>query len=220
MPKIGKDLSSYTVICPSTTCCNENKNGSLSPNKDCDKEKAAKYEKIIDNLILHGITIYGMKGCGISIKSYKNLYGSCVNNISKIFKWIPSTKTGPEWEQFQASLLINKRSGQVSAQWPVVFGENNKIVSGIYSGLTTIPGTPLTLEQLQKDAGIKDIVKVPEYFTNKQIIRGKTTEIISRDYFKVISNNKILFITLGIIFIILIGLAILFLSSSKSKLKR
>ena len=67
---------------------------------------------------------------------------------------------------------------------------------------------------------LKNPVPVAEYFSNKNTIRGKTSEIISRDYFKVISNNKILFISLGIIFIILIGLGMLFFSSSKSKLKR
>ena len=166
------------------------------------------------------VHVYGMTGCGISQNSYNNIKGACSSDsLSKLFTWVPPSLTGKGIDNIKALLKANNILGKVKIQWPVTtYG--SKFLSGIEQGLTDKKRAPLTLESLQKMVGIKNTVPAAEYFTGINTIRGKTSEIISRDYFKIISNNKILFISLGIIFIILIGLGMLFFSTSKSKLKR
>jgi len=214
------------INCPKT-CCTKSNGGGSSPSlsQPCDKNLQENLEKIINLLVLFDVHIYGLRSCTASKNQYAKFCGEnsdcCPTNIDKIFTWVsspeaPATILDSEQPGIIKLLQKNGKYGNIQIYWPIVIGgSEKKIITGI-----TGKNNVYSLESLQKTAGIKNPVTAAEYFASRNTIRGKTSEIISRDYFKVISNNKILFISLGIVFIIIIGLIMLFLSTSKSKLKR
>ena len=129
--------SDQYMVCPETLCCNEtNTNGSSSgPSASCDKELMAKHEKIIDNLVLHGIKIRGLRSCPDSQKQYKELcvnknINCCPSNIDKVFTWVstrdkPHNLTSSENNKIR-SLYQNNNMKGITVAWPFIT-KNKKI---------------------------------------------------------------------------------------------